>query len=86
MRKFIIVLIVFFMPVFYFADLPTIALAQAGDLGTQCGAISESSTGCPNMSSADCQVLLKSCADYYDQQSAQLAKDITKTSQQKDTL
>ncbi|MGD0577212.1 MAG: lytic murein transglycosylase, partial [Candidatus Staskawiczbacteria bacterium] len=42
--------------------------------------------GCPNMSSADCKTLLQQCADYYDQQSAQLAQDLTKTSAQKDTL
>jgi peptidoglycan hydrolase CwlO-like protein len=58
----------------------------ADDLGTQCAAITESSSGCPNISSADCKVLLQQCADYYDQQSSQLAQDITKTSQQKDTL
>ena len=62
------------------------AFAQAGDLGTQCAAITESNTGCPNMSSADCKILLQKCANYYDQQSAQLAQDITKTSQQKNTL
>ena len=38
------------------------------------------------MSSADCKVLLQKCADYYDQQSAQLAQDLTKTSAQKNTL
>jgi peptidoglycan hydrolase CwlO-like protein len=60
--------------------------AQTTDLGTQCAAVSESNTGCPNMSSADCKNLLQQCADYYDQQSAQLAQDLTKTSAQKDTL
>ena len=38
------------------------------------------------MSSADCKTLLQKCADYYDQQSAQLAQDLTKTSAQKNTL
>jgi peptidoglycan hydrolase CwlO-like protein len=59
---------------------------SADDLGTQCAALTQSNTGCPNMSSTDCKALLQKCADYYDQQSAQLAQDITKTSQQKDTL
>ncbi|MGA2417934.1 MAG: hypothetical protein ABSF55_01730 [Candidatus Staskawiczbacteria bacterium] len=58
----------------------------ADDLGTQCAQVAASNNGCPNLSSADCKVLLQKCADYYDQQSAQLAQDITKTSQQKDTL
>jgi len=66
------------------ASLPKVVFAD--DLGDQCAAISESTTGCPNMSAADCKVLLQKCADYYDQQSAQLAKDLTKTSAQKNTL
>jgi septal ring factor EnvC (AmiA/AmiB activator) len=68
------------------SDLPAVALAQAGDTGVQCAAITESNTGCPNMSSADCKVLLQKCADYYDQQSTQISQDLTKTAQQKDTL
>ena len=60
--------------------------ALADDLGSQCAAVTESNTGCPNMSSGDCKVLLQKCADYYDQQSTQLAQDLTKTSQQKNTL
>jgi peptidoglycan hydrolase CwlO-like protein len=68
------------------ADLPAIALAEAGDLGAQCALISESTSGCPNLSSADCKVLLQKCSDYYDQQSSQLSQDITKTSKQKNTL
>src|ERR1035437_6669443 len=63
---------------------PMVSFADA--LGDQCAAISDSNAGCPNMNSADCKVLLQKCADYYDQQSAQLAQDLTKTSQQKNTL
>jgi len=63
-------------PVFSFAD----------DLSTQCATLSQSTTGCPTLSAADCKVLLQKCADYYDQQSAQLAQDLTKTSAQKNTL
>ena len=58
----------------------------ADDLETQCAVISESNTGCPNISTADCKVLLQKCADYYDQQSNQLAADLSKTSAQKNTL
>lgn len=58
----------------------------ADDIGAQCAAISESTAGCPNISAADCKIFLQKCADYYDQQSAQLAADLTKTSQQKNTL
>ena len=60
--------------------------AKAEDLETQCATISGSSAGCPNTSAADCKILLQKCADYYDQQSAKLSLDITKTSAQKSTL
>jgi membrane-bound lytic murein transglycosylase B len=63
-------------PLFSFAD----------DIGPQCDAILQSSAGCPNMSASDCTAFLKKCNDYYDQQSAQLAQDLTKTSAQKNTL
>lgn len=68
------------------AGYPLGLLAQVGDLGTQCVALTNSNTGCPNISSADCKVLLQQCADYYDQQSIQLAQDLTKTAAQKNTL
>lgn len=82
MKKYLLILILLSIV----ADLPAVASAQVGDLGSQCAIISASNTGCPNMSSADCKVLLQKCADYYDQQSAQLAQDLTKTSAQKNTL
>lgn len=69
-----------------FANLPAAALAEAGDLATQCATVSESNTGCPNLSSADCRALLEKCAKYYDDQSAKISQDITKTTQQKNTL
>jgi peptidoglycan hydrolase CwlO-like protein len=75
-----------FLFLFCLADLPAVALAQVDDIGAQCEAVSQSITGCPNISAADCKAFLQKCADYYDQQSAQLAKDLTKTSQQKNTL
>ena len=65
---------------------PAFSFAQTSDLGSQCDAVAASAGGCPNLSSADCKTLLQSCANYYDQQSAQLAKDLTKTSAQKNTL
>lgn len=63
-------------PVFSFAE----------DLGAQCATLSESTSGCSTGRAADCKVLLQKCADYYDQQSAQIAADLTKTSTQKNTL
>ncbi len=88
MKKYLLssFLFLFFMLIslagFYSLGLPT----RAVDLESQCVAISGSNTGCPNISSADCKILLQQCADYYDQQSAQLEQDLTKTSAQKNTL
>jgi len=75
-----------FFSLFAFLLVGAAGFCFADDLGTQCATITESNTGCPNMSSSDCKVLLQKCADYYDQQSSQLAQDLTKTSAQKDTL
>ena len=66
--------------------LPDFVVAQTTDLGPQCAAISDSSNGCHGIGSVDCKKLLQECADYYDQQSLRLAQDLTKTSQQKNTL
>src|SRR3989344_5844597 len=68
-----------------FAFLP-LGKAYAEDLSTICQQLSDTSTSCQNLSSADCRTLLEKCADYYDDQSAQIAKDISKTTQQINTL
>lgn len=86
MKRYLLFLLIMAFALNSLADLPDVAFAQADDLGVQCAAVSDSNTGCPNMSSADCKIFLQKCADYYDQQSAQLAKDLTKTSAQKNTL
>jgi len=83
MKRYLLIFVI----VFALAGLVSPELfAKADDLGTQCAAVSDSTTGCPNMSAADCKIFLQQCADYYDQQSAQLAEDLTKTSAQKNTL
>ena len=66
--------------------LVPIGFLSADDFGDQCASLSDSAAGCPNISASDCTALLQKCAAYYDQQSAQLAQDITKTSEQKNTL
>jgi peptidoglycan hydrolase CwlO-like protein len=68
----------------FFLMIPSFLYAE--DLATQCATVAQSTNGCPNMSSSDCQAFLQKCADFYDKQSAELAEDITKTSQQKNTL
>ncbi len=68
----------------FFAVLPVFVLAD--DLAVTCQKISETDNSCQNLSSTDCRALLEKCADYYDSQSADIAKDLTKTKQQKDTL
>lgn len=82
MKKYLLFLLLIFVLIFS----ASFCFAQTADLGTQCAALSQSNTGCPNMSSTDCKNLLQQCANYYDQQSAQLAQDLTKTSAQKSTL
>jgi len=67
-----------------FAATPFFVLAE--DLSETCRQISEPGNSCQNLSSADCRTMLEKCAVYYDEQSAQIAKDITKTQQQKNTL
>jgi len=65
---------------------PGFSLAQTADLAATCASISESASGCPGLSSDACKDLLQKCADYYDDQSAQVSEDLTKTTQQKNTL
>ena len=59
---------------------------QADDLSATCQQFSENSNSCQNLSSAECQAQLQKCADFYDAESAAIAKDITTTSKQKNTL
>src|SRR3989344_4573236 len=72
--------------IIFFMGLIFPILASAEDLESTCQQLTESTAGCPGLSSADCKALLQKCSDYYDQQSEVLSQDITKTSQQKNTL
>lgn len=67
-----------------FLFLPVMVMAQ--DLATQCQQISSSDLSCQSLSSADCRALLEKCAAYYDDQSAKISEDLTKTKAQKNTL
>lgn len=60
--------------------------ALANDMESQCGSIINNSDACSGLSSVDCKALLEKCSEYYSQQSAKLAGDITKTSTEKNTL
>lgn len=62
------------------------AFAVAEELEALCKQISSSTTSCQNLSSADCRAILEKCAAYYDAESAAIAKDLTKTAAQKNTL
>lgn len=68
-----------------FACLPA-GTASAEDLKAICEQISNSDLSCQSLSSADCRATLEKCATYYDQQSASIAEDLTKTQAQKNTL
>lgn len=63
---------------------PVLAFAQ--DMALTCQQLSETPDSCQNLSSADCRAQLEQCAAYYDAQSSEIAKDITKTTAQKNTL
>lgn len=69
-----------------FTGLALPFLAAADDLASQCAAVTQSDNGCSAITSADCKALLQRCSDYYDQQSAKVSEDLTKTTQQKNTL
>jgi len=62
------------------------AVVTAEDLAVTCQRLSSTNDSCKNLSSADCRAILEKCAAYYDQQSADIAQDLTKTQQQKNTL
>ena len=63
-------------PVFVFAE----------DLEAICQQLLNTENSCQSVSAAECQASLQKCASYYDEQSAAITKDLTKTSQQKNTL
>ena len=67
-----------------FLCLPVFALAE--DMAQTCQQISSSDLSCQDLSSADCRAILEKCAAYYDDQSAKISEDLTKTKVQKDTL
>lgn len=77
----------FYTKIFLFSAilfLPVFAYAE--DLSATCQQLTLADNSCQNLSSADCRALLEKCAAYYDEQSLQIAEDITKTKQQKNTL
>ncbi len=74
-----------FLTFFVSLFLPLYGQVQAQDLEAKCAAVSQNN-GCTELSAAECKVFLQQCSDYYDQQSAKIAADLTKTSQQKNTL
>jgi len=67
-----------------FLCLPVFALAE--DMAQTCQQMSSSDLSCQDLSSADCRAILEKCAAYYDDQSAKISEDLTKTKSQKDTL
>jgi peptidoglycan hydrolase CwlO-like protein len=76
------------LSVFAIINLPSglPVLAQSENLESACQNISESENSCQSLSSGECRTILEKCAIYYDNQSVEITKDLTKTKQQKDTL
>ena len=64
--------------------LPGFVLAE--ELADTCKKISEADTGCGGLNAFDCKATLEKCAVYYERESQKIAKDITKTAQEKKTL
>ncbi|MBM3206037.1 MAG: hypothetical protein FJZ43_00230 [Candidatus Staskawiczbacteria bacterium] len=84
MRKsFISLLLAFLVPVFVFIKTDKVF---ADDLSVMCEQITQDENTCKDISSSECRAKLEKCADYYDQQSALIANDLSKTQQQKNTL
>lgn len=79
MKKYLLFFIIFALAFF------SSGLCVGEDIGDKCAAITENGS-CPGMDSSACKAFLQQCASYYDQQSAQLAQDLSKTSAQKNTL
>lgn len=75
-RAFLFAAIIFFIPLFAYGE----------DLAALCAQISSSEDSCKNLSSAECRATLEKCAAYYDEQSSAIAKDLSKTAAQKNTL
>lgn len=73
----------FLLPLFLLF-VPLLVLAE--DLAALCNQISSTENSCQTVSSAECRATLEKCAAYYDSRSAEIAKDLTKTKQQKNTL
>src|SRR3989344_3877532 len=70
-----------------FLVLPVLSEVEgAEDLEQICQQISNSENFCQNMTESECRAQLEKCAAYYDSQSAEIAKDISKTQAQKNTL
>lgn len=84
-KKFIFIPLLFLVAAF-FVHLPQGSVSGEEDLEATCSQLSSTENSCQSLSTAECQAVLKKCAAYYDAQSAQIAKDITKTQQQKNTL
>ena len=82
-KIFLLSLLFIWLPLF--ACLP-VGTAFAEDLELMCQQISSTENSCQSLSSAECRATLEKCADYYDQQSAEISEDLSKTQQQKDTL
>ncbi len=75
----------FFLTLFVVLFLPLYGQVLAQDMEAKCAAVSENN-GCTDLTATECKAFLQQCSDYYDQQSAKIAADLTKTSQQKNTL
>jgi len=61
-------------------------MVRADSLEQTCLRITESDDPCQGMTSSACRLVLEDCAKFYEEESARIAEDITKTEKEKKTL
>lgn len=80
-------IISFFILFLFIASLfPFWVLSSDTDLSILCESIDKIEAQCSQMSKSDCRSLLEKCENYFNQKSAEIEKDLSKTRAQKITL
>lgn len=82
-KKIISFLLLFSLLEFF---VPFQTISSDEDLSTLCESIEKVEAECNRLSKSDCRSLLEKCEDYFNQKSAEIEKDLSKTRAQKITL
>jgi len=81
--KFKILILFILISAFIFPNLKSFAQVNLEEV---CQSMEKIEQACQTLSAVECRQLLEKCAKYYEEKSAQIEKDITKTEQEKKTL